>query len=207
MANKQEEIPEWFLWLGENFGKVLLLVVLLLGLLFGVAYYIEHRLSGIESQLTYVPPRSYQPPDLSQYDSGDVTPDQLADRHLVYVPVYSHIYYEGGSPYPLETTLSIRNVSPSKPIYVSSVQYFDTSGKLARRYVDQLIKLAPLETIEFLVERHDSSGGSGANFLVDWRSDSKVDAPLIETVMVGVVGPQGIGFGKQGIEVTPDSEP
>jgi len=206
MANDDNDIPDWFLWIGENFGKVLTVAVVCLGLLFIGTYYIENRLADIESQLSYVPPRSYEAPNLADYDAGDVTADQLDQRHLVYVPVYSHIYYEGGSPYPLETTLSIRNVSPTDSIYVSSVRYFNTKGTLTRDYVDQLIKLAPLQTIEFLVERHDITGGSGANFLVEYRSQGKVDAPLIESIMVGVVGPQGIGFGKQGVEVTTSSE-
>jgi hypothetical protein len=56
-------------------------------------------------------------------------------------------------------------------VYVSAVEYYDTDGKLSKKPVDQLIKLDPLQTIEFLVERHDVTGGSGANFIVEWHRE------------------------------------
>ena len=133
---------------------------------------------------------------------GNVVLDELPVRQLVYVPVYSHVYYQGGSPYSLETTLSIRNTDFDEAVYLKSVKYFDTSGKLVKTHLDRAIKLAPLQTIEFLVERQDSSGGSGANFLVEWWAERQVDKPVIEAVMVGTVGTQGICFGRTGIEIS-----
>ena len=123
-------------------------------------------------------------------------------KKLIYVPAYSHVYYQGGSPYLLETTLSIRNVDSDRPIYVASIRYFDTDGKLVRTPVEETIKLEPLQTVDFLVERQDSTGGSGANFLVDWGSDEDVNEPMVETVMVGTSGTQGICFSRSGIEIT-----
>jgi len=121
---------------------------------------------------------------------------------VVYVPVYSHVYYQGGSPYQLETTLSIRNTDLDQAIYLNSVDYFDTSGKLVKTYLDRPIRLRPLQTIEFLVERRDSSGGSGANFLVAWLSELQVDKPLVEAIMVGTAGTQGICFARTGIQIS-----
>ena len=60
---------------------------------------------------------------------------------------------------------------------------------------DRLIKLDPLQTIDFLVERHDVAGGSGANFIVEWHAGTKgTHAPLIEAVMVGRSGTNAISF-------------
>ena len=73
---------------------------------------------------------------------------------------------------------------------------------LVKAHLDRTIKLAPLQTIEFLVERGDSSGGSGANFLVEWLGEQQTDKPLIEAVMVGAAGTQGICFGRMGIEIS-----
>ncbi|MGB8331114.1 MAG: DUF3124 domain-containing protein, partial [Polyangiales bacterium] len=112
-----------------------------------------------------------------------------------YVPAYSHIYYDGGRPYLLETTLSIRNVDPNQSIYLSAVDYYDTHGNLTKRKLDRLIKLEPLQTIEFLIERKDVTGGSGANFIVEWHLGSAdTHAPLIEAVMVGRSGTNAISF-------------
>jgi len=200
--NQSKEYPDWFLWMWEK-GPLVFVGggVLLFAVIIGAALYLDNRLDQFEDRLQYVPPRSYQPPDLDDYALGDVDIDKLPVRQLVYVPVYSHVYYQGGAPYSLETTLSIRNTDPAQAIYVESVEYFDTSGTLVKTHLDQTIRLAPLQTIEFLVERRDSSGGSGANFLVEWLGERQVNKPLVEAVMVGTAGTQGIGFGRSGIEI------
>lgn len=193
--------PDWFVWLWQYSPLLLLAMVVLGGILFAGIYTVDSRLSDIEDQLLYEPPRSYKPPDLTKYSAGSTSVDQLTHHHQVYVPVYSHIYYQGGSAYALETTLSIRNVSSQHAIFIESVEYYDTSGKRTKTQVDALIKLEPLETIEFLIERRDSSGGSGANYLVRWGAMETVDKPLIETIMVGTAGTQGISFSRTGVEV------
>ena len=154
----------------------------------------EERLGAIEASVKSQPARAYEEPNLGDY-ATDVDKDTLRIHKAVYVPVYSHIYHDGGRPYLLETTLSIRNVDPNEPIYVSKAAYFDTDGKLSRDRLDRLIELDPLQTIEFLIERHDVSGGSGANFIVEWHAaDKNVHAPLIEAVMVGRSGTNAISF-------------
>ncbi|MGB5191911.1 MAG: DUF3124 domain-containing protein, partial [Polyangiales bacterium] len=82
----------------------------------------------------------------------------------------------------------------------SKADYYDTKGKLSKAKVDRLIKLDPLQTIEFLIERHDASGGSGANFIVEWHAaDKNVHAPLIEAVMVGRSGTNAISFVRKSV--------
>ncbi len=200
---RDEKYPAWFLWIYEHFLAVFITTFLLVGVVFlGGALLVENRLSNLEDRLSYAPPRSFVPPNLENYRSDGATAAVLTKRRTDYVPVYSHIYYQGGSAYSLETTLSIRNVDINEPVYIESVEYYDTNGKLKKTLVDRLIMLKPLQTIEFLIERRDSTGGSGANFLVRWGSKSNVNRPLIETVMVGMAGTQGISFGRTGVELT-----
>lgn len=201
--NQQKNYPDWFLWIWEK-GVLVVLVggLFFVSLVVGAAVYLDGRLSRVEQSLQYVPPRSYEPPNLQDYAAAGVDVDRLADARSVYVPVYSHVYYQGGAPCLLETTLSIRNIDPDSPVFIDSVEYFDTSGKLVKTYLDELIRLQPLQTIEFLVERRDSSGGSGANFLVQWRGDPMVNPPLIEAVMVGTTGAQGISIERVGIDIS-----
>ena len=206
--NQNKEFPGWFLWVWEKgpymfFGGVLLMTVVI----GAVALHLDSRLDEIEDRIHHVPPASYQVPDFGDYAVEDAAVDQLPVRQMVYVPVYSHIYHQGGVPYLLETTLSVRNTDMDQAIYLSSVKYFDTAGELVKSHLDQAIKLGPLQTIEFLVERRDSAGGSGANFLVEWRSESEVDRPLVEAVMVGTSGTQGICFERTGIDIArPNAE-
>jgi hypothetical protein len=193
----KDRSSDWLLWFTEHGVRVLIL----LAIAFMVFVYTrsrantEQRLDAIEDTVQYEPPRSYTPPNLDGYAATDVSTGSLPVHQAAYVPVYSHIYYDGGRPYLLETTLSIRNVDPKQPVYVSAVEYYDTHGKLSKKQVDRLIKLNPLQTIEFLVERHDVTGGSGANFIVEWHAGTKdTHAPLIEAVMVGRSGTNAISF-------------
>ena len=196
MSGRQEH-PEWLLWLMEHGVRVLIL----LAIAFMAFVYTrsrsntEERLGAIEARVGSTPARAYQSPNLDDYAAGDVDRAALRVHEAAYIPVYSHIYHDGGRPYLLETTLSIRNVDPKKPIYVGAADYYDTDGELSTQKLDRLIKLAPLQTIEFLIERHDVAGGSGANFIVEWHAESdKVHAPLIEAVMVGRSGTHAISF-------------
>jgi hypothetical protein len=192
-----QKYPEWLLWFSEHGVRVLIL----LAIAFIAFVYsrsrsnTEQRLDAIQDSVQFETPRSYKPPNLDTYVAADVAVRSLAVHQAAYVPVYSHIYYDGGRPYLLEATLSVRNIDPKRPVYVSAVEYYDTNGKLAKKLVDRLIKLGPLQTIEFLVERHDVAGGSGANFIVEWHAaSSETHPPLIEAVMVGRSGTNAISF-------------
>lgn len=195
----EEKIPTGVLWVIQHAGIVLVgsAVIIMLIIIIAV-YYVENRLTHLETNITYQPPRKFEPVDLEKYAVKNAGMDSMIISETVYVPVYSHIYYDHGRPYPLETTLSIRNTDLENPIFIRSVQYFDTLGNRVKKNVDRLIRLGPLGTLEFLVETRDSSGGSGANFIVEWSSQIQTERPIIETVMVGTVGASGICFSRSG---------
>ncbi len=48
--------------------------------------------------------------------------------------------------------------------------------------------------MDFLIKAEDASGGSGANFIVEWSAPGKANPPPIEAVMVGVEGQSSISF-------------
>ncbi len=202
MRQQKKENSVWSLGWWENWIGLFLVLFFLIAVIVGGAVFLDYRITQIEDQLQYVPPGSYQPPDLKEYQADNIPIEKLTTGQLVYVPSYSHIYYHGGAPLLLETTLSIRNIDQSDSIYLNSIEYFNTQGKLVKKYLEQTIKLAPFQTIEFLVEDRDSSGGSGANFLVEWRAENEVEKPLIETVMVGVSGSQAISFSRSGVGIS-----
>lgn len=201
MGNKNE-YPEWFLWLWEKWIVLFFLIAGFTLLVIGGAVYLDNRFAHFEDQLKSIPPRSYQPPDLTRYHPGEINQGELTQQGSIYAPCYSHIYYHGGSPLLLETTLSIRNINQDQPIYLTTVNYVDTDGKTVKQYLDQTIKLEPFQTIEFLVEEKDSTGGSGANFLVDWTAKAQLDPPLVETVMVGTSGSRAIAFSRSGVTIS-----
>ena len=160
------------------------------------AYYLERRLDSFEDAL------HFQAPEELGAETAELNIDHLTSSAVqgqtVYVPVYSHVYHQNGKPQLLTITLSIRNTSLDSDIIVTSVRYFDTNGKEVKSYLAKPRSLAPLATTEFLVERDDTSGGSGANFLVEWISKEPVTQPVIEAVMIDTSGQQGISFARSG---------
>lgn len=119
----------------------------------------------------------------------------LARGQTVYVPVYSHVYHtEKERPFYLAATLSIRNADPAGSIAITSVSYYDSAGKLLKSYLDKPVRLGPLASTHLTVKESDTAGGFGANFLVKWMSDSNVNKPVLECVMIGTAGQQGISF-------------
>ncbi len=127
--------------------------------------------------------------------------DMLKGQTL-YVPCYSHIYHGVKTrPFDLTITLSVRNADTKRSMRLSSVDYYGSDGKLLKRYVVGEVILAPMTTREFTVEQNDSSGGSGASFLVRWRADAALNEPVVESVMIGTANSQGISFTSRGVAI------
>lgn len=128
-------------------------------------------------------------------------PDPVVSRS-VYVPIYSHIYLDDPrEAYPLASTLSIRNTDPDRPLFLSSIRYVDTGGSEVRDYLSRSLRLGPLGTVEVVVRERDLAGGSGANFVVDWSAGGPISRPVVQAVMIGSAGNQGISFVCEGSEI------
>ena len=123
----------------------------------------------------------------------------LSEGQTIYVPAYSHIYSGNREkPFLLTITVSIRNVDPKHPIQITTVSYYETQGKLLKQYLEKTATLAPLGSLRYIVPEGDKTGGSGANFIVEWRSDKLVNPPIVEAVMIGTQSGQGISFTSRG---------
>ncbi len=119
---------------------------------------------------------------------------ETAIGQTLYVPAYSHVYYQNGREFLLATTLSIRNTSLNDSISVTSVRYYDSKGKLVKKFTQKSLQVAPMATAEFFVEEQDTSGGSGANFIVEWTAPKGVTEPVVEAVMISAASQQGISL-------------
>ena len=119
----------------------------------------------------------------------------LSDGQTVYVSIYSHIYYgDRSKPFNLAAMLSIRNTDPKYPLTIVSASYYDSGGSLVREYVKDPIQLAPMASTYIYVKESDTTGGSGANFIVQWKADHTINEPVIESLMTGLASGQGISF-------------
>lgn len=130
-------------------------------------------------------------------------PLALSNGQTLYVPAYSHIY-TGDREFPmlLTVTLSIRNVDSKYPMTVSSIRYYGTKGELIRKILDKAVTLKALESIRYVIPQKDKAGGSGANFLVDWHSERPLNPPIVESIMIGTEGQQGISFTSRAQPIT-----
>jgi hypothetical protein len=123
----------------------------------------------------------------------------LSKGQTIYVPAYSHIYAGNREmPILLTVTVSIRNTDQKNSIKVPKVDYYETQGAIVKRFIDSEVNLKPLESIRYVIPTKDKTGGSGANFIVEWKSDNFVNPPIVETVMIGAESQQGISFTSRG---------
>ncbi len=130
---------------------------------------------------------------------------QLSMGQTVYVSIYSHIYSgRKARPFDLAAILSIRNTNPNNSITLRSVKYYDSDGKLLKEYLSIPLQLNALVSTRYIITEGDKAGGSGANFIVVWKSDRKVNPPIIEAVMIGTHSGQGISFVSRGQVIKED---
>jgi hypothetical protein len=94
-------------------------------------------------------------------------------------------------------TLSIRNIDPKHQINILAVDYYETQGKLVKKHLDKPLTLNPSESVRYVIAERDKSG-SGANFIVKWKSDRFVNPPIVESIMIGTQSAQGVSFTSRG---------
>ncbi|TSA11580.1 MAG: DUF3124 domain-containing protein [Betaproteobacteria bacterium] len=116
---------------------------------------------------------------------GQVPPGRSLGQNL-YLPIYSHIWHgeldKKGQPMKtlVSVSVSIRNTDPVKSIRILSAQYYDSDGRKVKEYVTSPKTIGPMATYELFVPRSDDSGGSGANFVITWKSDTPTIPPIVE---------------------------
>jgi hypothetical protein len=147
-------------------------------------------LIGCTSEMVSQPPSS--PPGSSQIVALEEL--RIVSGQTVYVPAYSEIYFGNERTLDLAITLSVRNTDFNHPIILTSVRYYDTHGQLVREYLPQPNRLGPMASTDFFVAEHDDTGGTGANFIVEWVAEEPVYEPVIEALMLTTVTNQGISF-------------
>jgi len=124
---------------------------------------------------------------------------ETGQRGVIYVPAHSSVYWGFDKvASEMAITLYIRNLDQKRGIVVHSAKYFDSNGQLVRNYVEQPGVLGPMATADYVIQRMDTSGGTGASFLVEWSGASDGEAPMVEAVMLGQHGNLGISFASVG---------
>ncbi|HTH40789.1 MAG TPA: DUF3124 domain-containing protein [Rhodocyclaceae bacterium] len=114
--------------------------------------------------------------------------------------MYSHLYHgdldRSGKPSETLTSahISIRNTDSSSSLKVSSARYYDTGGKLLKEYVPSPRSIPPLGTLELFVPHTDVTGGSGANFIIQWSAEGPINPPLVEALHADIRASRSVVF-------------
>jgi hypothetical protein len=125
---------------------------------------------------------------------------------LVYIPIYSSIFTtDAARKVDLTVTLAVRNTDIMRAITLRSVRYFDGNGKALQAYVSAPRSIAPMAAYTVVIPETDTRAGVAGSFLVEWSAAEAVSAPVIEAVMIGVRGQQGISFLSHGRVLRPAS--
>jgi hypothetical protein len=140
-------------------------------------------------------------PPAPAFDSSTLSVPDEGGRKLrgqvLYMPAYSSIPYKNGSYHDLGAFLALHNTDLGRPITILKVDLFDSDGAMIEACVAEARRLAPLATALFPVTIKGRRG-AGANFIVEWSSDSPVSEPLVESVMKDLGSNLGISFLSQG---------
>jgi hypothetical protein len=92
----------------------------------------------------------------------------------------------------------MHNTNKTDTIYVNKAEYFDTDGNSIRTYFDKTIFIAPMATVQIIIDEHDREGGTGANFIFEWMIKPGSNEPFFEAVMISTSGQQGLSFKTDG---------
>ena len=138
------------------------------------------------------------------------SPTSKTAGQTLYLPIYSHIWHGDSDRHgqPAKTlvsvSVSIRNTDARQPIRITSAQYFDTDGKKLREYLNAPKVIGPMGTFELFVPRSDDTGGSGANFIITWKSDKPASAPLVQGLHANMPAGRSIAFTTSSVELPDD---
>ncbi len=117
----------------------------------------------------------------------------------LYLPVYSNIpYHDELSGYNLSAFVAVHNTDFKYNIRITRVFYLNNDGILVKNFLPAaIIVLKPMGATNFFIPEQDTSG-VGANFILEWESDSLVNEPLVESIMVSLTSGQGVTFTSTG---------
>lgn len=121
--------------------------------------------------------------------------EELSQGQTLYLPIYSHIWHGNkivDGKYPVKSQvsalISIRNTSLKTSIRITTARYYSTDGKLLKEFLVKPLEIGAMGTLELFVERKESEGGSGANFIIQWDAATTTNPPVVEAVHADIKG-------------------
>ncbi len=131
------------------------------------------------------------------------SPARAAGAGLIYAPLYQTalIDYRGRT-LELAATLYVRNVDPKAGLEIRAITLYNGAGTQVAKLLAAPRQLAPLATLRMLVPQVSPARG-GPSLVVEWRSAEGKNPPLVEVLIMGAAGQQGISLTTTGTPLPP----
>lgn len=124
-------------------------------------------------------------------------PPALSQGQILYLPLVNHVFLGAKNrPFALTKTFSFRNRDRQQAVTLSSLEYFNDQGKSLGKLLKSPRVLKPLASIQIPIKSPQSGEQmEGAPCLiVRWKADEPASPPLVQCIMIGATGQQGISF-------------
>ncbi len=123
-------------------------------------------------------------------------PPASSKGQTLYLPAVSYVYLGAKSkPYSLTKTFFFRNRDPRRQLTITAVDYYDGRGVKLASLLDRPQVLAPLASLQMPLPTQDQEArGCAPCLIVRWRAGKPVNPPLVQCIMIGATGQQGISF-------------
>ncbi len=120
---------------------------------------------------------------------------KLVKGQTLYLPIATS-YMTDDYSFNVNATIFIHNTDPDHAINIVKMDFYNTSGKLVEKYLQQPLKLNPSAGTRIRV-KHSLSGeeGAAAHFIIQWQAETKVVEPLVRGLLLGSRGTRGYSFG------------
>lgn len=126
---------------------------------------------------------------------GQLDKKSINYSDTLYVPIYSDIYMDAQNQNSLlSATLSIRNTSFNDSLFITVIDYYNTTGDKVKSFIENTINVPPMATVNYVIEKDDDTGGPGANFIIVMNAKSSEIKPLVQAVMLGNLGNKSFAF-------------
>lgn len=116
----------------------------------------------------------------------------------LYLPLVSHVFLGAKNKrYELTKTFTFRNRDRKKSITLVSIEYFNHEGANLGKLMDSPRVLKPLASFQMPVASPQKEGGKNKGapcLIIKWKAAKPVIPPLVQCIMIGATGQQGISF-------------
>jgi hypothetical protein len=143
-------------------------------------------------------------PGISELEPGATLPTAAGQQ--IYLPIHGRVSAEDGRAVGLTVNIVVFNTDESRPILVTLLRHRDADGKTVRDYLRAPVRLAAKATLDVVLKDADP-GAPAASVLIEWVADRPVAPPIVEAVMIGTTGSQGISFTEHGQVLEDEQHP